>query len=46
MMLPGMRDTLTMQLSKLTAQKNELLTAINNSINIITLNANSSEGTN
>ena len=39
----GMRDTLTMQLSKLTAQKNELLTAINNSINIITLNANSSE---
>lgn len=39
----GIRDTLTSQLSKLNAQKNEIITAINNAINTIALNANSSE---
>jgi hypothetical protein len=39
----GMRSTYTAQLSKLNAQRNELLTVINNAINAISLNVNASE---
>lgn len=39
----GIRSSLTAQLSKLNAQKNEVLKSVNDSINTIALNANSSE---
>lgn len=39
----GMRATYTAQLTKLNAQRNELLNVINNTINIISLNVNSAE---
>lgn len=39
----GIRQMYTSQLSKLNNQKNELLTNINNAINVISLNANAAE---